>query len=64
MKEEEGDESEAYDEEYENYDSNYRTDEQEYETEEPGASQRVKSKRWDQLYELVSSILRSLGGAI
>ena len=54
MKEEEGDESEAYDEDYENYDSNYRTDEQEYETNEPVEDQRVKSKRWDQLYELVS----------
>ena len=56
MKEEEGDESEGYDEDYDNYDGNYEADEQEYETNEPGADQRVKSKRWDQLYELVSLI--------
>lgn len=53
MKEEEEEETENYEEEYENYDDNYRGEDQEYNTEEPEGSQRVKSKRWDQLYELV-----------
>lgn len=54
MKEEEGNGRDDEEDDYGNYDSRYRTegqDEQDDEGNEDG--QKVKSKRWDQLYELV-----------
>lgn len=54
MKEEEGNGHEDDEEDYGNYDSRYKTQEGDQEDDEVyEEGQKVKSKRWDQLYELV-----------